>query len=74
MSNFICVYIAFEPSVGGRSGVEKSTGIAFSPPPLPLNTYSKAGFKKGSPRRHYKHFSENVARIDPKVKEGFLCL
>lgn len=76
MSNFVCVCIACEPSVGGGSGVEKraSAERAFSPPLFPLNTYSKASFKKGCPRHNYERFSENVARKDPKVKEGFLFL
>ena len=70
------LYVACEQAVGSRSGVGKraSAERAFSQPLFPLNTYSKAGFKKGCPRRNYEHFSENVARKDPKVKEGFLFL
>ena len=70
------LYVAFEQAVGSRSGVGKraSAERAFSQPLFPLNTYSKAGFKKGCPRHNYEHFSEHVARKDPKVKEGFLFL
>lgn len=70
------LYVACEQAVGSRSGVGKraSAERAFSQPLFPLNTYSKAGFKKGCPRHNYEHFSENVARKDPKVKEGFLFL
>ena len=70
------LYVACEQAVWSRSRVGKraSAERAFSQPLFPLNTYSKAGFKKGCPRHNYEHFSENVARKDPKVKEGLLFL